>query len=515
MMSSSRIAATNTTANQEKNKQHIIVRINGVSPDFAKLGSQEKSERAQEILRSGTDASNTSCSIFAKSLERDNKRTYHLLFDIGEGVIKSVEKGISELGLEGLLSTRTLESSKTFPSPSAAPISGAPLLSASKNAQEVLSPTTSSSLIFDALLITHAHEDHIKELSALVKKVSSSLGSPPAKAAQKINIYCTQECQDQVRSKLTLSSDDYNVISFNIVKPNQYFSIKPFYIMPILSYHGEDSPPGSVIYVVNVFDKKIIIGWDFLSLLDASESILWNPDLVILGTETYNDHPETGSISVTEAYNIVRRWNAKECYIVHYSGLKDFEEARNQWFRGPVKAMSSDELQQTIDSHLRLSGAEGKFRITVAKEGMMWSPKEEVSGQVSNEVAPTTGKILEIESLDRYVLKIEKDDKNDKVKLMIEDRVNRYNLVFDKPYKVRNNDGMLRGQGEKGTFSTGPEMVIELSSPIGSNAESGSNSDHSLKIHVFKGKKNIFNDDILIDNTDALRFKQYVQENFG
>lgn len=514
MMSSSRIAATSTTDNQEKNKQDVVVRINGVSPDIAKLGSQEKSERAQEILRSGTIA-NTSCSVFAKSLDQHNKRTYHLLFDIGEGVTKSVEKGISELGLEGLLSTRTLESSKSSPSPSAAPTSGAPLLSTSKNVQEVPSPTTSSSLNFDALLITHAHEDHVKELSALVKKVSSSLGSPPAKAAQKINIYCTQECQDQLRSKLPLSSDDYNVINFNIVKPNQYFSIKPFYIMPILSYHGEDSPPGSVIYVVNIYDKKIIVGWDFLSLLDVSESILWNPDLVILGTETYNEHPETGSLSVTEAYDIVRRWNAKECYIVHYSGLKDFEEAKNQWFRGPVKAMSSDELQQTIDSHLRLSGAEGKFRITVAKEGMMWSPKEEVSREVSNEVAPPTGKILEIEGLDRYVLKIEKDDKNNKVKLMIEDKVNRYNLVFDKSYKDRNNDAMLRGQGEKGTFSTGPEMVIKLISPSDSNAERGSNSDHSLKVHVFKGKKNVFNEDILIANTDALRFKQYVQENFG
>ena len=120
MMSSSRIAATSTTDNQEKNKQDVVVRINGVSPDIAKLGSQEKSERAQEILRSGTIA-NTSCSIFAKSLDQHNKRTYHLLFDIGEGVTKSVEKGISELGLEGLLSTRTLESSKSSPSPSAAP----------------------------------------------------------------------------------------------------------------------------------------------------------------------------------------------------------------------------------------------------------------------------------------------------------------------------------------------------------------------------------------------------------
>lgn len=104
--------------------------------------------------------------------------------------------------------------------------------------------------------------------------------------------------------------------------------------MPVSAYHGEDSPAGSVIYVVNIFETKIIVGWDFLSLADVNETILWNPDLAILGTETYNDHPETGMISVTEAYNIVRRWNAKECYILHYSGLKDFEEAKINGLEG-------------------------------------------------------------------------------------------------------------------------------------------------------------------------------------
>lgn len=211
-----------------------------------------------------------------------------------------------------------------------------------------------SSFNFDALLITHAHEDHVKELSDLVKKIFSLPLSPQAKAAQKINIYCTQECQDQLRSKLTLSSDDYKIVNFNIVKSNEYFSIGPFSIMPVLSYHGENSPPGSVIYVVNIFGKKIIIGWDFLFLPDVSESILWNPDLVILGTESYKHHPETGIISVTEAYNILRRWNAKECYIVHYSGLEDFISDMNGEIRyggerpGIVKLFTPEETKRSL-----------------------------------------------------------------------------------------------------------------------------------------------------------------------
>lgn len=94
---------------------------------------------------------------------------------------------------------------------------------------------------------------------------------------QKINIYCTRECQDQLRSKLSLSSDEYRFLNFNVVKPNEFFKIGPISIMPVSAYHGEDSPAGSAIYAVNVFEKKIIVGWDFLSLPDVSENILWNP----------------------------------------------------------------------------------------------------------------------------------------------------------------------------------------------------------------------------------------------
>ena len=70
-------------------------------------------------------------------------------------------------------------------------------------------------------------------------------------------------------------------------------------------------------------------------------------------------------ISVTEAYQLVRRWNAKECYLVHYRGLTDFQESKNHWFRGPVKAMTTAELQKNVDSHLGISGDKGRFKITI------------------------------------------------------------------------------------------------------------------------------------------------------
>ena len=40
--------------------------------------------------------------------------------------------------------------------------------------------------------------------------------------------------------------------------------VGPFSVMPILSYNGENSPAGSVIYIVKLANRKVIVGWDFL-----------------------------------------------------------------------------------------------------------------------------------------------------------------------------------------------------------------------------------------------------------
>jgi hypothetical protein len=148
-------------------------------------------------------------------------------------------------------------------------------------------------------------------------------------------------------------------------------------VVPIAADNSGDQPglPGSVIYLVKAGSRKVVAGWDFLKLPNADAKVLWNTDLLVLGTETYNEHPSTGMISVSEAYNLVRVWNAKLCYILHYSGEKDREAAKNQWHRGPAGPMSPDELQRAIDGHLKVSGGEGKYVIKVANEGMTWSPR--------------------------------------------------------------------------------------------------------------------------------------------
>ena len=446
----------------------LVVRINGTLPDISTLGSEEKSERAAEIKRQGI-STNTSCSLFAR-VETDQK-IFHMLVDIGQGIVKSIEKGTSDLGFN------------------------------------------SSSFIPDALLITHSHDDHIKELPMLVNKVDES------RSNKNLKIFCTRECRDQVIKKFPQLSEkttnNNNRVSFNIVQPDLTSEVGPFSVTPILADHGDNSPPGSVIYIVKLLDKKIIIGWDFLSLPNADPNLFWNPDLLILGTQSYNPHPQTGIISVSDAYEIIRRWNAKECYIVNYTGLSDFEEATNQWFRGPVKAMTTDELQRVIDSHLKVTGDNGKFRITVAKEGMVWNSKkneqnekQEQSVSSLEDISSHIGKTLEFESLQMYILKIENDDKNDRLKIEIQDSINRFNLEFVAPRIDKNKDDILLGQGVKGMMAKGPELRMEIVS-LPSHEQ-----DSIIRMRIYKGKKNVFKDDILIKNSDAQRLRRYIKENF-
>jgi phosphoribosyl 1,2-cyclic phosphodiesterase len=355
----------------------------------------------------------------------------------------------------------------------------------------------------NAVLITHSHDDQVKDLPKLFNKVVDG--------SDKVSVYCTKECFDQIMSKFPQLAERRS--AFNIIEPNKPFTTGPFTVIPVVANHGDNSTPSSVIYVVKYQDKKIIMGWDFLSLPNADENLLWNPDLLVLGTHTYNPHPESGMISVIEAYELVRRWNAKESYLVQYSGLLDFKESKNEWFKGPSKAMTTAELQRNIDSHLKVSGDNGRFRITVANEGMLWAVKKDSHLHEEENNKDPIGRVIEVEGLQKYTFKIEKDSKVDKLRVIIEDRINRYSMQFDRPHKDKGNEFIIRGEGEQGTFSKGPALRMEL---VHSESKG---TPSALKIladkgNILKGKKDVFHDDILVSDFDANRLKKYFQENF-
>jgi hypothetical protein len=335
----------------------------------------------------------------------------------------------------------------------------------------------------DAILITHARRHHINDLPRLIRENSK--------------IYCTRECSQQIAQELPslAASASSSSSLFSPVNPETQFELGPFSIIPVAADNAGDQPglPGSVIYIIKAGARKIVAGWDFLKLQVDDESILWNPDLLVLGTESYNDHPSTGMISVSEAYNIVRRWKSKLCYIVHYSGEKDREDAKNQWHRGPAGPLSPDELQKAIDSHLQVSGREGKFVIKVAKEGITWTPQAEVE----IEEGPT-GPRIEVDAMDQHIFSIEKMQ-DGRVSLTIEDSINSLTSEFVNP-KLQGSS--LHGDGVKSMMMKGPELNLTL-------------SGNTVRIDITKGKKQVFAEDLQVSEKDSKKLIRYLQENFA
>jgi hypothetical protein len=335
----------------------------------------------------------------------------------------------------------------------------------------------------DAILITHARRHHINDLPRLIRENSK--------------IYCTRECSQQIAQELPslAASPSSSSSLFSPINPETPFELGPFSIIPVAADNAGDQPglPGSVIYIIKAGARKIVAGWDFLRLQADDESILWNPDLLVLGTESYNDHPSTGMISVSEAYNIVRRWKSKLCYIVHYSGEKDREDAKNQWHRGPAGPLSPDELQKAIDSHLQVSGREGKFVIKVAKEGITWTPQAEVE----IEEGPI-GPRIEVDAMDQHIFSIEKMQ-DGRVSLTIEDSINSLTSEFVNP-KLQGSS--LHGDGVKSMMMKGPELNLSL-------------SGNTVRIDITKGKKQVFAEDLQVSEKESKKLIRYLQENFA
>lgn len=338
----------------------------------------------------------------------------------------------------------------------------------------------------DAILITHGHKDQYAGIESILA----------AAQGKELKVYCTKECADQILKDLPALSG-----RISHVVPSQSFDLGPFSIVPVQAEHSGDfgSSPGAVIYVVRYAGSKIICGWDFLTLPNVDANLMWNPDLLIVGTESYNEHPSTGTISVSEAYNLVRRWNAKDTYILGYTGEKDSEDARNQWFRGPTRPMPLDELQKTVDEHLRVSGGEGKYSITVARQGMIWRPK--AVAQVHDEPVSDS---IEVEGIEKYVLRLLKKE-NGGLVFTVEDSINRHEMEFSSP-RLADEGRRLVAEPIKGFMMKGPELDMSISTQ---------GEESIVKVSIVKGKKAVLADNIRIAPRDAQRLLRYLNHNFA
>jgi glyoxylase-like metal-dependent hydrolase (beta-lactamase superfamily II) len=172
--------AKNTGDDSHNISAKVIVRINGTIPEVSTLGDEKRSERAAEVKQKEIIA-NTSCSIFSITSppsQGKDEEIFHLLIDAGEGVVKNIETAVTDY-----------ESSQR---------------------QRV-----SLTKMPNAILITHSHDDHINDLPKLIDKLKNG--------SDKINVYCTKECRDQIINKFPrqagLQSSD-----FNVIEPDEFYS---------------------------------------------------------------------------------------------------------------------------------------------------------------------------------------------------------------------------------------------------------------------------------------------------
>ena len=187
----------------------------------------------------------------------------------------------------------------------------------------------------------------------------------------------------------------------------------------------------------------------------------------------------------------------------------DFEDSKNQWFRGPIKAMTSTELQNTIYEQMKLTGNDGKFKMIVASEGQIWSPEEDRKGEDIPDDDISEGRFMEIESLQNYILQLENEKEEQKLQLTLEDRINRYSLEFVNPHLDRNNADILYGDPVKGMLAKGPELKMQIIPGLNSPPDG-----YQVNVNIIKGKKQIFRDIILIKTADMKRLKRFIRENF-
>jgi hypothetical protein len=88
---------------------------------------------------------------------------------------------------------------------------------------------------------------------------------------------------------------------------------------------------------------------------------------------------------------------------------------------------------------------------------MIWIGEDKQKPRAIDD-STSIGKVIEVESLQKYIIKMESIETDHKLKLTIEDSINRFDFEFDNPAIDVNNDCALLGRGVKGMLAKGPEL---------------------------------------------------------
>jgi len=138
---------------------------------------------------------------------------------------------------------------------------------------------------------------------------------------------------------------------------------------------------------------------------------------------------------------------------------------------------------------------------------MMWTSSSFESTEDKIEDNNVLGERIEVEGLEKYVVRIEKKEEGNKLSVTIEDSINRLSSEFGRPHS-KSNDGEIRLEAEplQGFMMKGPELRMSL-------MHQGEES--LVTINITKGRKPVFADDMRITNRDYNKLARYIKQNFA
>jgi hypothetical protein len=96
------------------------------------------------------------------------------------------------------------------------------------------------------------------------------------------------------------------------------------------------------------------------------------------------------------------------------------------------------------------------------------------------------------------------------IKLIIEDRIKRYDLRFMRPHLDFNNKDILYAEGEKGMLAKGPELRMEIIP-----GDHQQQSAWFLDIDIFRGRKKVFKDIISLSDLDGNKLQNFLNDKYA
>lgn len=284
----------------------LVVRVNGHQAAYMSYFGRDTA-RDRYLRADAYRSANTSCSVLLRDRERGTI-ALHLLFDVGLGVVNSLEAMRHGTGTADL----------------------------------------------DGVFLTHPHLDHCAELDRLAYGLHGA-HRQRGEEDWRLPLYCTAACAERIvgeHGAFPWLVAERGSVTLCPVAPYEPVSFVPpggpaLTVTPVSVYHGPTAP-GAVIYVVECLGRKVILGWDMLRLVEAPDTpsdaeremsvsalpaaqagLVRDADVLFLDSTTWNPRPSQGHLSVLEGLALARTWRARRLYLIHYSGSERPEPPLN------------------------------------------------------------------------------------------------------------------------------------------------------------------------------------------